>query len=754
MALGQQLPDLDSWKAWFREADSGSAQRDAQAKHGTGPVVRIEHHGGQDWAYTPNLNLPVKPGDLLELAVDVKVEGDGELGPCFSTFSAPGKALDWTAGYHAAAGASDWHRVSARVIVPPGATLVQPRIVGYRAATVWLVNPKLVHSGNVLANRDLPHGLLTLSNAFITVEYHAAQATYTVRDNRTGAVWKQLAPRSQLLPLSARLQSGNLEAEFADLHDDLRLRVTSALEPDRPELAVSLTAKGAMSRSLDFPAPFATAPGQYLVVPMNEGISYPADDPAMPTLGLVAYGGHGICMGFFGATDGTRGWMGILQTPDDALLQLGRTDGLNWAALNWQPQRGQFGYQRQVRYVFFDQGGHVPMAKRYRQYAKEIGRFKTFAEKKRERPQVDKLLGAVNVWCWDREAASIVKELREAGVERLLWSNQLPPEQIQQLNALGVLTSRYDIYQDLMDPANFPRIRYRHQDWTTEGFPKDIILDRQGRALPGWEIELKDGPGMVPCAVLCDLKAPDYALKRIAEDLATHPYACRFIDTTTAAPWRECYNPAHPMTRTQSREAKMKLLGLVSDHFKLVCGSETGHDSAVPWCDYFEGMMSLGPYRLNDAGRHTQRIETNVPPKLAQVQVGEKYRLPLWELVYHDCCVAQWYWGDYNNKLPPIWKKRDLFNALYGTPPMFMFDRKLWHEQQQRFVESYLASAAITRATAGSEMTDHRFLTPDRRVQQTVFANGARVTVNFGDIGFSTNGVSVAPGAVRAENLP
>jgi hypothetical protein len=487
---------------------------------------------------------------------------------------------------------------------------------------------------------------------------------------------------------------------------------------------------------------------------MNEGISYPAEDKAMPTWGLVAYGGHGICMGFFGATDGARGWMGILETPDDAVLQLGRTDGLNWASPNWEPQRGQFGYQRQVRYVWFDKGGHVAMAKRYRQHAKDVGLLKTFAEKRRERPEIDKLLGAVNIWCWDPEAAPIARELREAGIDRILWSNQLQPDQIRQRNALGVLTSRYDIYQDLMDPANFPRLRYRHPDWTTAGFPQDIILDRHGRPLPGWEIELKDGSGMVPCAVLCDLQAPAYAVKRIAEDLATHPYECRFIDTTTAAPWRECYNPGHPMTRTQSREAKMKLLTVVSDRFKLVCGSETGHEAAVPCCDYFEGMMSLGPYRLDDAGRHMQRIETNVPAKLAQFQVGEKYRLPLWELVYHDCCVAQWYWGDYNNKLPPIWKKRDLFNALYATPPMFMFDRKLWREQKARFVESYLASSAITRATAYSEMTNHRFLTPDRSVQQTTFANGVRVTVNFGDVEFSQQGGTLAPGAVLTESLP
>ena len=31
----------------------------------------------------------------------------------------------------------------------------------------------------------------------------------------------------------------------------------------------------------------------------------------------------------------------------------------------------------------------------------------------------------------------------------------------------------------------------------------------------------------------------------------------------------------------------------------------------------------------------------------------------------------------------------------------------------------------------GTEMVDHRFLSADRSVQQTVFANGATVTVDF-----------------------
>jgi hypothetical protein len=190
------------------------------------------------------------------------------------------------------------------------------------------------------------------------------------------------------------------------------------------------------------------------------------------------------------------------------------------------------------------------------------------------------------------------------------------------------------------------------------------------------------------------------------------------------------------MTRTESREWKMKLLDYVSRDNKLVTGCETGHDAAVPFLHYFEGMLSLGPYRVPDSGRRMQVIWTNVPEAVAKFQLGHQYRLPLWELVYHDCVVAQWYWGDYNNKLPALWDQRDLFNALYGTPPMFMFDRKFWEQNKQRFVQSYRNTCPLARKVACAEMTDHRFLTPDRSVQQTTFANGVTVTANFGLIPF------------------
>ena len=76
---------------------------------------------------------------------------------------------------------------------------------------------------------------------------------------------------------------------------------------------------------------------------------------------------------------------------------------------------------------------------------------------------------------------------KRPGIDRILWSRAAAPEQTPPLNALGVLTSRYDIYQDVMDPANFRKLRGIHPDWTTAAWPKDLMLDADGHWQRGWE---------------------------------------------------------------------------------------------------------------------------------------------------------------------------------------------------------------------------------------------------------------------------
>jgi len=725
---------LAGWRPlWTRDAKVGTLILDGSTAHTGKFSARIDHGGQQDWCLEPILRVPVQAGDVFELEAWLKVKNlGGNVTLCVSTHDPQGKALDWSYGARTLNDSADWQRVRTRFIVPPGVAEIQPRLIGSGPMLVWVDDFSLESAGHV--TMTLPANLpatLCITNSALRVSFNTGNATMTVFDCLSGQRFEQTPLSSNVILTSATAQNDSLQLKLISAPSGQEITGAVRLDKNSPEFTVELTAQGELPRALQFPPPFKSHPGEYLVVPMNEGISYPVEDQSVEPFSLVAYGGHGLCMGFWGATDGAHGYMAIIETPDDATIRIERPDGLLAIAPQWDAQHGQFGYTRRLRYIFFDHGGHVAMAKRYRAYAQKIGLFKTLDQKRQENPNVDLLVGAVNVWCWDHAAVSVVKELQSAGIERILWSNAQSPENLRALNALGVLTSRYDIYQDVMDPANFPRLNWPHGDWVTDAWPADIIRKANGDWLRGWGVKGKQDEWF-HCGVLCDRQALAYAAKRIPAELVTHPYRCRFIDTTTAAPWQECYNSNHPMTRTQSKQWKMKLLDYVSHDNHLVTGSETGHDAAVPFVNYFEGMMSLGPYRVPDAGRDLARIWTNAPERVVKFQLGHQYRLPLWELVYHECVVAQWYWGDYNNKLPMLWDKRDLFNILYATPPMFMFDHARWQENRERFIQCYRNTCPLVRRVGYSEMTNHRFLTPDRSVQQTAFANGITVTVNFG----------------------
>lgn len=741
------------WNRFWSRTGEGRSGLDEETVHGGKRSVRIEHTGPKDWSFQREKSLSVEPGQIYELDGWVRVEGEGTVTLCVTLRGKRDRVLDWSFGGRSMGASDEWRRLRSRFVIPAGTQDILPRFIGYGPATVWVDDVSLSLAGDIAEMRDadLPK-TLSLENGILRLSLDTSTASFAVVDRRTGRTWPQ-HPTGGMIVLSARREQQRIAIRWLNTKSMLTGQAAIALSEQGPEVMVELSADGEFDGRLAFPLPLVTEPGMTLILPVNEGISYPVDDESLPAMHYYLYGGHGLCMGWYGVISGDEGVMTIVDTPDDAGVRAPRINGRLTPAPEWVPQKGRLGYTRRLRYVFFDSGGYVAMCKRYRRQREELGLVKTLAQKREENPHVDRLIGAVNVWCWERDSVGMCRQLREAGIERILWSNRGQPETIQQMNEMGVLTSRYDIFQDAMNPENFPNLRGKHPDWTSSAWPHDLMIGAGGDWVRGWRVMGKDGK-WYPCGVLCDRRAVDYASERIPEELKTHPYRCRFIDTTTASPWRECYHPDHPMTRSESRHWKMELLRFISEKCGLVTGSETGHEAAVPYVHYFEGMMSLGPYRIPDAGRRMAEIWDDVPERVAKFQTGHFYRLPLWELVYHDCVIAQWYWGDYNNKLTKLWDRRDLWNALYGTPPMFMFRRRLWDEQKDRFVQSYRTATPVARSTGYSEMLSHRWLTDDHSVQQTQFANGVSVTVNFGDEPYAlTDGAALAPLAHRIDGL-
>ena len=125
---------------------------------------------------------------------------------------------------------------------------------------------------------------------------------------------------------------------------------------------------------------------------------------------------------------------------------------------------------------------------------------------------------------------------------------------------------------------------------------------------------------------------------------------------------------------------------------------------------------------------------TEVSADYLKFNISPYYRIPLEQLVYHDSHITTWYTGDGASKVPSAWDDKDLFNALYGSMPLFLPpDIAYWVENRLRFIDSYYLAAMVFRETGTAKMIDHRILTDDRLVQETEFENGWVVTVNFGN---------------------
>ena len=717
--------DWEGWAPiWSRKPGAATAAM-TSGRSSRSSCIYVTHDDSQDWAVSQVASVPVKPRQVYEISGWMKSEG-GTTSISVVSRDESSQTLRWDLGSVSPSG-SDWRYVHRLFVIPAHCQTIQFRMIGYGAGKAWLEAPSLTLYESLGA--DNPK-IIKLATPHLSLAIRGDSSMEM--SNTEGNHWSFRAWDDDIL-IRSLIQTGPGEAVISalDLPDGLALRATVKLDSSHPEATVTYDSTGSMSNPLPALGAITTKPGDWVVLPMNEGIRFPVEDRTIDGWSLITYGGHGLCMPWSGVLNAHSGAgaMTIIETPDDADVHFHQVDGCLTFQPRWEASRKAFAYQRKIRLVAFDKGGFVAMAKRYRAYAKGNGLFKTLAEKRKTNPNVDRLIGAVNVWNWDMDKVELCSEMKKMGFEHVLWSSGGSADQIREIDRLGFLPGRYDIYQDVWDPKH-------SLSWqNTAGWPDDLVLEPSGDWMKGWSHPDKHADGTITWyqgGVISSGPGLARAKKVIPEDLRTIPYLARFIDTTTASPFREDYNPLHPLSRSQDRENKMSLLSFCSNEMKLVTGTETGIDPSVPVVDYYEGMMSLGPFRLPNAGTFMMEYEKPTPDFL-KFQVGSQYRIPLWELVYHDCTVAQWYWGDATNKAPEVWDQRDLLNVLYGTPPLLMFDKDRWQRDNSRMLQTYQNVCKWVRKIGYEEMVTHQDLTPDHSVQKTTWSSGRSVIVNFSD---------------------
>ena len=465
----------------------------------------------------------------------------------------------------------------------------------------------------------------------------------------------------------------------------------------------------------------------------------------------------GLNMRWFGGLKDGYGWLAIF---DDHINDGGVLQVNNSLAPGWLKSMDKWKSAYSIKYNFM-KGSYVELAKTYRKHLIENGLFKTLKEKIIENPLLENMIGGRSLsyfqaWCpihikdaknylyndkqihqrdtekikVDFTHQEVLKSLRYAqktgfknGMVILRgWINQgydgnhpdiWPPEPL--------LGSIDDLKEIMSLPAPIiPTLHDQYQDVyiDTKEFPKGVNRLPDGDLMHGglWA----GGQGYI-----MNSRFSVYFAKRNWENTKTLTPKGLFLDTVTASKFHQSWEEKNLQTRTEDMQYKTKLL---QDHksYGILIGSEEGSEMGIPVCDWFEN-------------RHTRKDNENIP---------------LFPLVFHDAVIMSRYNSFEPGSSTPKWMEDMLWgyqlqffmNPQFGNIRPAEGGEKIGFGPNMMTEELFKSTFVVDewhKKIALSEMTDHKFLTEDGKVEETTFAPGIRIIVNFSNETRTVNGIEV-----------
>ncbi len=423
------------------------------------------------------------------------------------------------------------------------------------------------------------------------------------------------------------------------------------------------------------------------------------------------------------------------------------------SGVKFAPSLGTLAVPRRIRFLPLVGTGHVAIANAYRIYAQRHGLWKAFEERVDENPEVEKLRGTfvscAGYW-WDESAdhVGVMKAMRNMGFNRgwlfspkffvfgTEWKafdadyNHVSDEDIREIQALGYLCAPFLQVEEAGPSIGAEKFAlYR----SGERMVRWEIGDRQYYEIAKWRV-----PGMLP----------------VFDDQLQ---ACAGIhfDTLTAARLQEDW-AERPYDRGQDAAMRMEIARYYRRQGKVVAA---------------EGMRD---WAIADVDLATTRMFTPYPEP-----EGRVWNVPLADLVYHDSTVrTHWEHSAYDDD-PAYIRGRlgrrfhpfgnELMDLLTASPPVLfleglqyryelkevtlpdgtkdtdtdwqhasLFRKRFSDPRTQAALPKALRACQLNERHGAARMTSHRFVDPKSAlVQESEFASGLHVFVNFGDEPFT-----------------
>lgn len=357
----------------------------------------------------------------------------------------------------------------------------------------------------------------------------------------------------------------------------------------------------------------------------------------------------------------------------------------------------------------------------------------------------------------DGLSVKLLEQFAENGLDRLWlgvdsWQDGFRhPAAIAKAKELGYLVGPYDSYHSIHHPNE-------KDTWETAQFDLSLyesgaIVNADGTKSRGFK---KKGYHLSP------LVAQPYVENRVNGIVAQMPsdFNTWFIDCDAYGELYDDYSATHPATQLDDMNARLARIAWIRDTHNMVVGSEGGaaysaatlhfaHGMTVPVIGWGDPDMKskTSPYYVGGywppEGPAIHIKQVPLKPNYLYHYYDPRFRLPLYQIVFHDSVVATHHWGSGSLKFKNAIGTLALLELLYNVPPLYHLNIAEFEKHKAWIKQHYTFFSPLHKQIGGKAMTDFEWLSDDRQVQRTEFGNIVEIFANFGTDAFEYEGVII-----------
>lgn len=532
-------------------------------------------------------------------------------------------------------------------------------------------------------------------------------------------------------------------------YPDNDLQLTITLENQRLVLEFSTNTE----QTLIFPRVGRDEHYKAIIYPEGEGLFVPLSDPFWQNeLQNVAMNTHGeLSMPFFGYYAGSNTISYILH--DDLHNQLIFLTDKNkklYTQLTHQFKLEKNHIANHIpsftMSIAINDSSPISPAIEYKNYLLQKGQLVTLKEKIASNKNVEKLLGALHIYLWGNgRSPEILDKFQSLGIHHLwLGYDQdqrsqpllITPEFIEKAIRLGYLIGPYDSFHTMENPKSAGSINNIYEGL----YPKACIINDDGKRNIGFA-----GKGCHLSSEALKLQSPENQsiYHRINEFIRTGINSY-FLDCDATGELFDDYSPHHPMTKMKDRLNRLERMRYIGEQKKLVLGSESTAAWAVPMLAFAHGNFAVHNavhWKLTKSKQYGGWwpearpafffLPIHVDSNYIKAKYDPRYRLPLFQTVFHDCIITTDRWEISHMKIKNAIPQRELLELLYGIPSIWALDRQDLEKYGHHIQKLYHFFEPLHKVIATEPLKSFQWLDDDHLVQQIIYGDKARITANF-----------------------